>query len=101
MQAGWPFQCSSDAVASKKPPASKAAAPAENLHIAAVQRIVGKHRNNLRMPLKDVRYWLERGLADAGGTTESKDLARMRAQLERDIGLGLPEIVELSKRWPT
>jgi hypothetical protein len=32
---------------------------------------------------------------------ESKDLARMRAQLERDIGLSLPEIVELSKRWPT
>jgi len=41
------------AVASKKPPVAKPAVLAENLHIAAVQRIVGKHRNNLRMPLRD------------------------------------------------
>jgi len=88
-------------VASKKPTALKAAAPAENLHIAAVQRIVGKHRNNLRMPLRDVRYWLERAVGDTGSSMESKDLARMRSQLERDVGLGLAEIVELSKRWPT
>ena len=86
---------------SKKPPARKSTAPPENLHIAAIQRIVGKHRNNLRMPLGDVRYWLERALVDKGGTMESKDLVRMREQLERDIGLSLAEIVELSKRWPT
>jgi hypothetical protein len=87
-------------VPSKKTPANKSAPPFENLHIAAIQRIVGKHKNNLRMPLKDVRYWLERAISDPGGTVESKYLARMRAQLERDLGLGLAEIVDLSKRWP-
>ena len=86
---------------SKKTPANKSAPPFENLHIAAIQRIVGTHRNNLRMPLKDVRFWLERAISDTAGTVESKYLTRMRAQLERDIGLSLAEIVELSKRWPT
>jgi hypothetical protein len=32
---------------------------------------------------------------------ESKGNARMREQLESDIGFSLPEIVEPSKRWPT
>jgi len=88
-------------VHSKKPPAKQVSKAPENLHIAAIQRIVGKHRNNLRMPLASVRYWIEKASTDQGGTMESKDLARMRAQLERDVGLGLPEIVELTKRWPT
>lgn len=84
----------------KRPKAPGAPSP-ENLHIAAVQRIVGKHDNQLRMPLGDVRYWLDRAVVDKGGTMESKDLARMREQLERDIGLSIEKIVELSKRWPT
>ena len=33
------------AVPSKKPPNRKSARPPENLHIAAIQRIVGKHHN--------------------------------------------------------
>ena len=85
---------------SKKPRAKQVSKAPENLHIAAIQRI-GKHRNNLRMRLASVRYWIEKASTDQGGTMESKDLARMRAQLERDVGLGLPEIVELTKRWPT
>ena len=87
-------------MASKRPPARQGVQPPENLHIAAIQRIVGKHRNNQRMPLETVRYWIEKAATDQGGTMESKDLARMRAQLERDIGLSLREIVELTKRWP-
>ena len=88
------------AVPSKKPPAKQVSKAPENLHIAAIQRI-GKHRNNLRMRLASVRYWIDKASTDQGGTMEFKDLARMRVQLERDVGLGLPEIVELTKRWPT
>ena len=40
--------------------------------------IVGKHRNNLRMP----------------------DLARMRDQLEHATGLSIAELADLTKRWP-
>ena len=65
-------------MASKKPPASKSVHPPENLHIAAIERIVGKHRNNLRMP----------------------DLARMRDQLEHATGLSIAELADLTKRWP-
>ena len=86
---------------SKKPPARKSTAPPENLHIAAIQRIVGKHHNQLRMPLKTVRFVLDKGLRQAGEPGESSDNLRMREQLERDIGLSLAEIGELSKRWPT
>ena len=85
---------------SRKPPAGTGPAPAENLHIAAIQRIVGKHRNNLRMPLESVRYWINRALEDSGGTAESKDLARMRAQLERATGLSIAQLADLTKRWP-
>ena len=81
-------------------PAGKQQGP-ENLHIAAVQRIVGKHMNNRRISLEAARDWLGKAASDKGGTAESKDLARMHEQLERDIGLSLNEIVELSKRWPT
>jgi len=88
------------AVASKKPPASKSVHPPENLHIAAIQRIVGKHRNNLRMPLENVRYWINRALEDNAGTAESKDLARMRDQLEHATGLSIAELADLTKRWP-
>ena len=73
----------------------------ETLHIAVTQRIVGKHHNQLRMPLKTVRFVLDKALREAGTTIESRDDVRMREQLERDIGLSLAEIVELSKRWPT
>ena len=38
------------------PPAPKTPASPESLHIAVVQRIVGKHHNQLRMPLKTVRF---------------------------------------------
>ena len=73
----------------------------ENLHIAAVQRIVGKHHNQLRIPLKTVRFVLEKALSEAGDPGAARDNVLMREQLERDIGLRLAEIVELSKRWPT
>ena len=82
------------------PPAPKTPASPESLHIAVVQRIVGKHHNQLRMPLKTVRFVLDKALSEAGSTLESRDDLRMREQLERDIGLSLAEIVELSKRWP-
>ena len=52
------------------------------------------------MPLETVRYWIEKSPTDRGGTMESKDLARMRDQLERDIGLSLAAIIDLTKRWP-
>ena len=74
---------------------------AKDLHIAAIQRIVGKHHNQLRMPLKTVRFVLDKALLQAHKPGESSDNLRMREQLERDIGLSLAEIVELSKRWPT
>ena len=48
-----------------------------------------------------MRDGLGKAASDKGGTMELKDLARMPAQLERNIGLNLAEIVELSKRWPT
>ena len=75
--------------------------PPENLHIAAIQRIVGKHRNNLRMPIKGVRYWIEKAADDQGGTMESKDLERIPNQLKRDLGMEIGEVVELVKWWPT
>ena len=85
---------------SKKPPARKSTAPPENLHIAAIQRIVGKHRNNLRMPHATVRYWIEKAATDQGGTMESKDLERIRDQLQRELGLEIDVVLELTKRWP-
>ena len=88
------------AVASKEPPASKSVHPPENLHIAAIQRIVGKHRNNMRMPLATVRYWIEKAADDQGGTMESKDLERIRNQLRRDLGMEIGEVVQLVQRWP-
>jgi len=88
-------------VPSKKQPTRPSAKPPENLHIAAIQRIVGKHHNQLRMPLATVRSVLDRALDDAGTPMESKDNARMREHLERDLGLSLTEIVELTRQWPT
>jgi len=64
-------------------PTRQSAQLPENLHIAGIQRIVGKHRNNLRMPLENVRYWINRALGDNGGTAESKDLQRMRSSNKR------------------
>ena len=88
-------------MASKEPPASKSVHPPENLHIAAIQRIVGKHRNNMRMPLATVRYWIEKAADDQGATMESKDLERIRDQLQRDLGMEIREVVQPVKRWPT
>ena len=85
---------------SKKPPARKSAAPPENLHIAAIQRIVGKQRNNQRMPLGDVRHWIESAAEDNGHSMESKDLKRIRDQLQRDLGMEIGEVVQLVKRSP-
>ena len=85
---------------SKGPSARKNAAPPDNLHIAAIQRIVGKHHNNLRMPLATVRSVLERALDDVGTAMESTDNARVREHLERELGLSLAKIVALTKRWP-
>ena len=45
----------------------------ENLHIAITQRIVGRHRNQMRMPLEIVRFIIERLVGDV-----SKDDARLR-----------------------
>jgi len=67
---------------------------------AVHQRIVGKHRNNLRMPLDTVRYWIEKAATDQGGTMESKDLERIRNQLQRDLGMEIGEVVQLVQRWP-
>ena len=71
------------------------------LYIATIQRIVGQHHNPLHMPLQTVRFVLEKALRDAGTALESREDLRMREQLEHDTGLSLPEIVELSERWPT
>jgi len=37
--------------------------------------IVGKHRNNLRMPLETVRYWIEKAAhpGDGGSTRAAGD----------------------------
>ena len=53
------------------------------------------------MPLKTVRFVLEKALSEAGDPDAARDDVLMREQLERDIGLSLAEIVELSKKWPT
>ena len=65
------------------PPARKSAAPPENLHIAAIQRIVGKHRNKT-----------------TAGRLNPRDLARMRDQLEHATGLSIAEIADLTNHWP-
>ena len=70
-------------------------------YIATIQRIVGEHHNHLRMPLETVRFVLEKALHEKGSAVESQDDIRMGEQLERNTGLSLAEIVELSKRWPT
>lgn len=91
-------------VGSKKPSASRPAAPPEYLHVVATQRILGKHHNQTAHDagtLETVRLVLDKALSEAGSTLESRDDLRMCEQLERDIGLSLTEIVELSKRWPT
>lgn len=69
----------------KKPPA-KSTAPPEILHIAAIQRIVGKHHNQLRMPLKAVRFVLEKALSEAGDPGASRDDVRMREQSSATSG---------------
>jgi hypothetical protein len=52
------------------------------------------------LSLEAARDWLSKAASDKRGTMESKDLARMREQLERHVGLSLATIVEVSKRWP-
>jgi hypothetical protein len=87
-------------VATNKRPASKAAAPAENMHIAAVQRIVGLHNNQRLMKLDMVRFEIGRLATDAGTPMESKDRARLREHLEAATGLTIAELAESTKRWP-
>ena len=79
---------------------SKKPQPAENLHIAVSQRIVGLHNNQRLMPLDTVRFEIERLLRDAGTPMESKDRARLREHLETPTGLLNAELAELTKRWP-
>jgi len=69
-QSRWPFRCSSDAVPSKKPPAHQSAQPPENLHIAAIRRIVGKHRVAARSRDGDYRIG-SAGEAVAGTMSDS------------------------------
>ena len=54
----------------------------------------------MRMPLGTVRYWIEKAADDQGGTMESKDLERIRDQLQRDLGMEIGEVVQLVQRWP-
>lgn len=73
---------------SKKPPAKQSPKRSESLHIAAIRGIVGRHHNQ-PMPLVTVRSVLDRALDDAGTPMESKDNARLREHLERELGLSL------------
>jgi hypothetical protein len=88
-------------VASKKPPARQTAQLPENLHIAAIQRIVGLHNNHRLMTLDSVRLEIERLAKYAGTQAESKDRARLREHLESATGLSIADLGELTKRWPT
>ena len=72
-----------------------------NLHIAAVQRIVGLHNNHRLMTLDAVRLEIERLTKYAGTPAEAKDRVRLREHLESATGLSIAELTELTKRWPT
>ena len=72
-----------------------------NLHIAAIQRIVGLHNNQRLMTLDAVRLEIERLALYAGTEAESKDRARLREHLESATGLGIAELAEVVKEWPT
>lgn len=56
---------------------------AASLHIAAVQRIVGKRHSPLRVPLTTVRFVLDKALSEAGPMLESRDDPRTREQGRR------------------
>ena len=75
--------------------------PPKNLHVAAVQRIVGLHNNHRLMTLDSVRLEIERLAKYAGTQAESKDRARLREHLESATGLSITNLAELTKHWPT
>ena len=88
-------------MASKKAPARQRVQPPENLHISAIQRIVGLHNNHRLMTLDSVRLEIERLVKYEGTEAQSKDRARLREHLESATGLSIVELAALTKRWPT